>query len=69
MLDEFRRALDQILQHPVAWQSLDNMYRRCRLHRFPYGIVYRIDASPGNAVIVAFMHLSQQPGTWRQREG
>jgi plasmid stabilization system protein ParE len=67
LLHEFRRAVDQIQLHPRAWHPLDETYRRCRVHRFPYGIVYRHDASVEQLVIVAFMHLSRRPGMWRGR--
>jgi len=67
-LDEFRRSVECILEHPGAWQPLDATYRRYRLHRFPYGIVYRVDASAGRVVIVAIMHLNQNPGWWKTRE-
>jgi plasmid stabilization system protein ParE len=67
-VDEFRRGLERILQHPHAWQPLDDIYRRYRLHRFPYGIVYRVDNSTNQIVIVTVMHLSQRPGQWRGRD-
>jgi hypothetical protein len=35
MLGEFRSGIEQILRYPEAWQSLDEKYRRYRLHRFP----------------------------------
>jgi len=65
MLQEFRRAVDQILEHPSAWQPMDEIYRRCRLHRFPYGVVYRIDEKAQQIVIVSVMHLSRRPGFWQ----
>lgn len=68
LVTEFRRSLELILQFPKAWQPLDRKYRRCRLHRFPYGIVYRIDTKNDHIVIVAVMHLSQKPGAWRPRD-
>ena len=68
MIEEFRRGVERILVHPNAWQPLDATYRRYRLHRFPYGIVYRIDAAANRVVIVAVMHLSQKPDDWRNRE-
>jgi plasmid stabilization system protein ParE len=68
LVEEFRRSLDLILRHPNAWQPLDEIYRRCRFHRFPYGIVYRIDAVAGQIVIVAVMHLSERPDAWRGRD-
>jgi plasmid stabilization system protein ParE len=67
-IDEFRRALELILEYPAAWQPLDATYRRCRLHRFPYGIVYRFDSTAEQIVIVTVMHLAQRPGWWRGRE-
>src|SRR4051812_31630937 len=67
LLDEYRRAVERILQFPGAWQPLDETYRRCRLHRFPYGVVYRVEAEKDQILIVAFMHLSRNPGWWRDR--
>ena len=67
MIDEFRRGVDQILQFPEAWQPLDAVYRRYRLHRFPYGIVYRIATDGSSMVIVAVMHLHRKPDVWRER--
>ena len=66
MVEEFRRGVDRILLHPNGWQRLDETYRRYRLHRFPYGIVYRADPA-GTAIIIAVMHLSQRPGWWQSR--
>jgi toxin ParE2 len=68
LIEEFRRSVDLMLAHPRAWQPLDETYRRCRLHRFPYGVVYRIDSAGDKIVIVAVMHLSERPGAWRTRE-
>ena len=67
-LDEFRRALDLMIRHPRAWQPLDDVYRRCRLHRFPFGVVYRVDEAAVQIVIVAVMHLSDRPEAWRARD-
>ena len=64
LLYEFRRGVDQILQHPHAWQPLDPVYRRCRVHRFPFGIVYRLSPDADQVVIAAFMHLSRTPRSW-----
>jgi plasmid stabilization system protein ParE len=66
---EFRRGVDRILEYPNAWQSLSHVYRRYRLHRFPYGIVYRHAPETNEIIIVAVMHLSQKPGFWERREG
>ena len=57
-----------MVKHPHAWQPLDDTYRRCRLHTFPYGIVYRVDEAAAQIVIVAVMHLSERPNAWRGRD-
>ena len=66
-VEEFRRAVDRILAHPRAWQPLDATYRRCRLHRFPYGVIYRVEDPAKQVVIIAVMHLSRNPDAWRRR--
>ena len=67
-VDAFRRAADQILEYPRGWRPLDNVYRQCRLRRFPYGIIYRVDEAAGQIVIVAVMQLNRRPDTWRRRD-
>ena len=66
-LAEFPRGVQRIAEHPYAWYPLDPTYRRLRLHRFPYGIIYRVDPTADQALIVAIMHLSRDPGWWRRR--
>ena len=65
---EFRRAVDCILEHPNAWQALDNIYRRCGFHRFPYGVIYRVGSAVSRITIIAIMQLSQRPDWWRKRQ-
>ena len=63
----FRHAADRIAALPGAWHPLDAVYRRCRLRKFPYGIIYRVDEPAGRIVIVGVLHLSRDPNTWRRR--
>jgi hypothetical protein len=72
LLDEYRHSLEWIVAHPRAWQPLDETYRRCRLHRFPYGVIYRIGSATETGasdeiIIVAFMDLRRLPGGWQGR--
>jgi plasmid stabilization system protein ParE len=67
LVEEFRRGVDRILEQPAAWQPLDDTYRRYRLHRFPYGIIYRVNEVADEIMIVAIMHLSRRPGAWHSR--
>jgi mRNA-degrading endonuclease RelE of RelBE toxin-antitoxin system len=39
--------------------------RRCRLRRFPYGLIYAIDE--GDILIVAVAHTHRRPDYWRDR--
>jgi hypothetical protein len=39
--------------------------RRCLAHIFPYAILYTIEAD--YILIVAVMHLSREPGYWKDR--
>lgn len=68
LVDEFRRGVERIAARPDVWRSVDDVYRRYRLHRFPYGIVYRANHSLNVARIIAFTHLSREPGWWRGRD-
>jgi plasmid stabilization system protein ParE len=68
MMEEFRHGVEQILRYPNAWQLLEKPFRRYRLHRFPYGIVYNASGLGGDILILAVMHLSRKPGVWRERQ-
>lgn len=63
-LREVRAAIRRITQWPHAWQPLDEEIRRCRTHRFPYGLVYAVER--GEVVIIAVMHLHRHPESWRK---
>jgi toxin ParE1/3/4 len=67
MLDEFRRSVEKILQHPNAWRLLEGPYRLHRLRRFPYGIVYKVVEGTNEILILAVHHSSRKPGAWRGR--
>jgi toxin ParE2 len=54
---EIEVTIGRIIAHPFAWQKLSARTRRCRLARFPYGLVYRV--TPGQILIIAVMHLHQ----------
>lgn len=39
-LVEVLHAFDVIERHPGAWHQLGDHARRCRLVRFPYGVIF-----------------------------
>jgi hypothetical protein len=62
---EVKRTLERIVQYPEAWFKLSNRTHRCRTNRFPYGVIYQIREK--TLLIVAVMHLSREPKTWKLR--
>jgi plasmid stabilization system protein ParE len=62
-LDEVDETIQRIIQNPRAWKVLEGQIRRCRLRRFPYGIVYTIEDEL--ILIVSVMHLHRRPSSWR----
>ncbi len=64
-LDEVESAVSRIAIFPHTWHKLSANTRRCRLHRFPYGPIYRV--RDNGAVIVAVAHLHSEPAQWLKR--
>jgi plasmid stabilization system protein ParE len=58
-------AIERIRQFPDAWHPLGENLRRCRLRRFPYGLIYHADKS--DILVVAVAHTHRRPGYWRDR--
>lgn len=65
----FLEALDdaiwRIRRNPLLYRKIDDEIRKCRLLRFPYGIIFRV--KNGKIEIVAVMHLKRKPGYWEIR--
>ena len=61
---EVRAAIRRIVAHPQAWCPLNDEFRRCRTSRFPYGLIYTIEAD--HILIISVMHLHRHPDTWRK---
>lgn len=64
-LIEVLSAADRIARFPEAWHPLGAGIRRCRLSRFPYGLIYAVDN--GDILVVAVAHLHRRPDYWRDR--
>lgn len=58
-------AIERIRQFPEGWHPLSEHVRRCRLRRFPYGLIYQPDKN--EVIIVAVAHSHRRPSYWRDR--
>jgi plasmid stabilization system protein ParE len=63
-LNEIEAALNRVLQNPTAWHQLSQRTRRCRTHRFPFGLIYQILVD--EILIVSVMDLRRDPETWKR---
>lgn len=61
-LDEIDAAVERILANPQAWDPLPPRTRRCRTHRFPFGLLYQVRRD--EILITAVMDLRRDPTRW-----
>lgn len=64
-LDDVQRAINRLLTYPYTGELLDSDLRRALLHRFPFSLIYGIEAD--GLVIVAVAHHGRDPLYWRSR--
>jgi len=64
-IDAVERLISRILSFPEACPEVLIPMRRCRVKRFPYGIVYRLGKD--EIEILAVMHFSREPNYWVDR--
>lgn len=63
-LDEIDETVDRILRFPHAWHPVSARTRRCRTHRFPFGLLYQIRSD--EILITAVMDLRCDPRRWSE---
>ena len=63
-LDEIGATVERIQRFPHAWHTVSSRTRRCRTHRFPFGILYQI--RPDEILITAVMDLRRDPKRWKE---
>jgi toxin ParE1/3/4 len=55
-----------IAHRPTLWRRLKGRFRRCLVHRFPYGVIYAMEDDV--VYVAAVMHLKRKPGYWESRD-
>ena len=66
-LDILEDALHRISRRPHMYPKVEGDIHKCRLPRFPYGVIYRTKSE--TVEILAIMHLKREPGYWKARSG
>lgn len=64
-LDEVLAVLTSLAESPLRYPVVHRDTRRALIHRFPFGIYYRIET--GTIVIIAVLHGSRDPRRWKTR--
>jgi plasmid stabilization system protein ParE len=64
-LRELEHAIRRLIEYPESGIALPGGFRRRLLRRFPYGVLYKLEAE--EIVIVAVMHMRRRPDYWRSR--
>ena len=64
---EVALAVDRVARLPTAWAIEADPVRKFVLNRFPYKLLYAIEAD--RIVVLAFAHQHRRPGYWVGREG
>lgn len=60
---ELLEAESAIRDLPNAWPPYDHGTRRYLLRRYPFAVVYRVDAR--RILVIALAHGKRRPGYWR----
>lgn len=58
-------AIARIRRNPLLYRIVGGEIRKCRLLRFPYAVIFRINND--FIEIIAVMHLKRQPDYWKSR--
>ena len=64
-LSEFQAAITRIIERPLWFEQFEPSFRRCRMRRFPYGLIFEL--ADETIVITAVMHLHREPNRWKDR--
>jgi plasmid stabilization system protein ParE len=65
-LEQFEHTLRRIVAEPERWRRTGGENRKLNFHRFPYAIVYSVQADA--LYIKAVMHLHRRPFYWSHRQ-
>ncbi len=59
-------AIERACHFSEAWTPLDTEIRRSLVRRFPYGVLYSVEAK--GILMIAVMNLHRDPDYWKDRK-
>ncbi len=64
-LDEALNTFSAIAEAPLKYPILHRDTRRTLIHRFPFGVFFRVESTA--IMVLAVMHGSRNPRRWKAR--
>lgn len=64
-VDAVADSVQRIQSHPELYRTVGFGCRKCRVPRFPYGLIYR--ETDNELQVIAVMHLRRDPDYWQGR--
>ena len=64
-LDDLHQAIKNLPAHPEIGVQVSKGLRRMLLRRFPFSLIYSVEAD--GILIVSVAHHRQRPGYWKSR--
>ena len=65
---EVAHSLSRIMEYPLSYQEIGKYFRRCLVHKFPSGVIYRYVEHSGEILVAAIAHLHRRPDYWFSRK-
>jgi plasmid stabilization system protein ParE len=59
MIQEIEEGFERLSKHPHHYSATNKKYRKVRINRFPYMIVFEIEDT--KVIIIALRHIKQEP--------
>lgn len=59
---EVKKAALRIAEYPKAWSIERGEVRKCLLHKFPYKLLYSLEAD--HVLVIAIAHQHRKPDYW-----
>jgi plasmid stabilization system protein ParE len=64
-IEELARVLTVLAANPYIGQVMGEQYRHLPLQRFPYFVIYQVEASVNRVFVISVCHQRRHPDHWR----